>query len=83
MDRDKVLVLNTSYKIQGRWIADLSKEEKFVFQVWDSLMDDFVSRINFRCMIVTYCKVTGRRHRVSPCRSAYFSSPWWLLTLDL
>ena len=42
MDRDKVLVLNTSYKIQGRWIADLSKEEKFVFQVWDSLIDDFV-----------------------------------------
>ena len=30
-----------------------------------------------------YCKVTGRRHRVSPCRSAYFASPWWLLTLDL
>ena len=29
------------------------------------------------------CKVTGRRHRVSPCRSAYFASPWWLLTLDL
>ena len=30
------------------------------------------------------CKVTGRRHicRVSPCRSAYFASPWWLLTLD-
>ena len=27
-----------------------------------------------------YCKVTGRRHRVSPCRSAYFASPWWLLT---
>ena len=21
------------------------------------------------------------RHRVSPCRSAYFASPWWLLTL--
>ena len=30
-----------------------------------------------------YCKVTGRRHRVSPCRSAYFASPWWLLTLSL
>ena len=29
------------------------------------------------------CKVTGRRHRVSPYRSAYFASPWWLLTLDL
>ena len=29
------------------------------------------------------CKVTGRRHRVFPCRSAYFASPWWLLTLDL
>ena len=29
------------------------------------------------------CEVTGRRHRVSPCRSAYFASPWWLLTLDL
>ena len=29
------------------------------------------------------CKVTGRRHRVSPCRSAHFASPWWLLTLDL
>ena len=29
------------------------------------------------------CKVTGRRHRVSPCRSAYFASPWWLLTLSL
>ena len=29
-----------------------------------------------------YCKVTGRRHRVSPCRSVYFASPW-LLTLDL
>ena len=30
-----------------------------------------------------YCKVTGRRHRVSPCRSAYVASPCWLLTLDL
>ena len=30
-----------------------------------------------------YCKVTGRRHRVSPCRSAYFASPWRLLTLNL
>ena len=30
-----------------------------------------------------YCKVTWRRHRVSPCRSAYFACPWWLLTLDL
>ena len=30
-----------------------------------------------------YCKVTGRRHRVSPCRSAYFASSWWLLTLEL
>ena len=29
------------------------------------------------------CKVTGRRHRVSSCRSAYFAGPWWLLTLDL
>ena len=26
------------------------------------------------------CKETGLRHRVSPCRSAYFASPWWLLT---
>ena len=33
--------------------------------------------------LLMYCKVTGRRHRVSPCRSAYFASPWWLLTLDL
>ena len=30
-----------------------------------------------------YCKVTWWRHGVSPCRSAYFASPWWLLTLDL
>ena len=30
-----------------------------------------------------YCKETGLRHRVSPCRSAYFASPWWLLTFDL
>ena len=22
------------------------------------------------------CKVTGRKHRVSPCRSVYFASPW-------
>ena len=29
------------------------------------------------------CKVTGRKHRVSPCRSAYFASPCPLLTLDL
>ena len=28
-----------------------------------------------------YCNETGLRHRVSPCRSAYFASPWWLLTL--
>ena len=28
-----------------------------------------------------YCKVTWWRHGVSPCRSAYFASPWWLLTL--
>ena len=27
------------------------------------------------------CEGTGRRHRVSPCRSAYFASPHWLLTL--
>ena len=32
---------------------------------------------------IVRCKVTGRKHRVSPCRSAYFASPWWLLTLDL
>ena len=29
------------------------------------------------------CEVTGRRHRVSPCRSAYFASPWRLLALNL
>ena len=29
------------------------------------------------------CKVTVRRHRVSPCRSAYFASPWRILTLNL
>ena len=29
------------------------------------------------------CEVTGRRHRVSPCRSAYYASPWRLLTLSL
>ena len=33
--------------------------------------------------VAKQCKVTGRRRRVSPCRSAYFASPWWLLTLDL
>ena len=33
-------------------------------------------------LTTTYCKVTGRRHRVSPCRFPYFASPWWLLTLD-
>ena len=33
-------------------------------------------------LTMPYYKVTGRRHRVSPCRSAYFASPWWLLTLD-
>ena len=27
------------------------------------------------------CNETGLRHRVSPCRSAYFASPWWSLTL--
>ena len=43
-------------------------------------------------VLVLYCtvlhctalfKVTGRGYRVSPCRPAYFASPWWLLTLDL
>ena len=34
-------------------------------------------------LISTVCKVTGRRHRASPCRSACFASPWWLLTLSL
>ena len=29
------------------------------------------------------CEVTGRRHRVCPCRSSYFASPWRLLTLNL
>ena len=29
------------------------------------------------------CEVTARRHRVSPCRSAYYASPWWLLSLSL
>ena len=38
------------------------------------------SKHTYICM---NCKVTGRRHRVSPCRSAYFASPWWLLTFDL
>ena len=36
-----------------------------------------------QCPSMGYRKMTGRRHRVSPCRSAYFASPWWLLTLDL
>ena len=30
-----------------------------------------------------YCKVTWWRHGVSPCRSAYFASPWRSLTLNL
>ena len=29
------------------------------------------------------CEVTGRRHRVSPCRSACYASPWWSPTLSL
>ena len=29
------------------------------------------------------CEVTERRDRVSPCRSAYFTSPWRFLTLNL
>ena len=29
------------------------------------------------------CEVTSRRHRVSPCTSAYYASPWRLLTLSL
>ena len=33
--------------------------------------------------MIEWCKVTGRRHRVSPCRSAYFACPWWLLAFDL
>ena len=28
------------------------------------------------------CEGTGRRHRVSPCRSAYYASPWRLITLS-
>ena len=35
-----------------------------------------------RCLVYHMCKA-GRRHRVSPCRSAYFASPWRLLTLNL
>ena len=30
-----------------------------------------------------FVTVTGRRHRVSPSRSAYYASPWRLLTLSL
>ena len=30
-----------------------------------------------------YCEATGRRHRISPCRSAYYASPWRLLNLSL
>ena len=37
----------------------------------------------FRPAVDAICEVIGRRHRVSPSRSAYFASPWWLLTLDL
>ena len=33
--------------------------------------------------LVRKCKVTGRKRRVFPCRSAYFASPWRLLTLNL
>ena len=42
---------------------------------------------DFRVKIVdnfwVLCEVTRRRRRVSPCRSAYYVSPWWLLTLSL
>ena len=34
-------------------------------------------------VISTTFEATGRRHRVSPCRSAYYASPWRLLTLRL
>ena len=34
-----------------------------------------------RATLVCCCNETGLRHRVSPSRSAYFASPWWLLTL--
>ena len=45
--------------------------------------------IGVRCVmswalkLADFCKVTGRRHRVSRCRSAYFASPWRLLTFNL
>ena len=33
--------------------------------------------------LIVMCEVTGWRHRVSPCRSAYYASPRWLLTFCL
>ena len=49
----------------------------YLFSAWKGQAHLVMSTVS------SFCRVTGRRHRVSPCRSAYFASPWWLLTLDL
>ena len=42
-----------------------------------------ISMVASSSFIIWWCEVTGRRCRVSPCRSTYYASPWWLLTLGL
>ena len=56
----------------------------YVRTMYDQIYSAKIKSTPRRCGLgMDICKVTGRRHRVSPCRSAYFASPWWLLTLDL
>ena len=61
------------------WLCGWSKLTQFFVTGRKSLV---ITVVVFKLIRSFYCKVTGRRHRVSPCRSAYFASPWWLLNLD-
>ena len=61
-----------------RFIVNISRHSIIIVVSGYCIFSFFV-----RAFCRRLCKVTGRRHRVSPCRSAYFASPWRLLTLNL
>ena len=70
--------------------VEMPSEENRGVTRWEAMQRDKTSdRFKPDCMMATsislttpYCKVTGRRHRVSPCRSAYNAGTWWLITFD-
>ena len=58
----------------GRVIYQIIDVRKFAFSLKSVFMVDV--RFEHTTNDDAICEVTGRRHRVSPCRSAYYASPW-------